>query len=204
MVIQDNINMAPAQLIYEYELIDIEFEHPYKQNDFACEDSPVIEYDVDGVPMGNSLAEIDLRRKIVHEYIQQWRNSHEDKRLFNEDLADYIRINQLFLLESVNHAVDNYYSTKAVLRMEEVMAKAMYIGDSQKKEGNSNQKSFEKMVVLIYRSEDLGNVKMTVGIMRRTHEKIGYSITVPASHTPFIEEDLKIGANKKKRKKHHK
>jgi len=60
------------------------------------------------------------------------------------------------------------------------------------------------MIVMIYRSNELGNVKMTVGVKRRTHEKIEYGITVPPPHTPFIDPSMKIGVNKDKRKKHHK
>jgi len=85
--------------------------------------------------------------------------------------------------------------------MEKVMAKAVYIGISQKKEGDNNQKSFEKMIVMKYESEELGNVKMTVGVKNRTHEKIEYSITVPSPNTPFMENELKLKANGKKRKK---
>lgn len=201
---------------YEYELIDISvdfgYEIPEEKPVFAYEDGPEdvtsassqIERDADGIPMGNSKEEIEIRRKIIHDYIQKWRADHVgNPRIYNENLKEEIRINQVFLLESVHHAVANYRSSKAILRMEDVIAKAIYIGDSRKKENDRNQKSFEKMVVLIYKSEILGNVKMTVGVKKSTHEKIEYSITVPPPHTPFIAEDLKIGANSKKRKKHH-
>lgn len=199
---------------FEYELVDISIGYDVPEDDVSWRvseaerevtDKPDIEYDADGVPMGNTREEIEKRREIIHDYIQQWRTAHKDNpRVFNENLNEYIRINQVFLLESVHHAVGNYKSTKAVLQMDDIMAKAEYIGDSLTKDGDSNQKSFEKMIVMIYRSEKLGNVKMTVGLKRRTHEKVEYSITVPPTHTPFIEPDLKIGVNKKKRKKHHK
>jgi len=124
--------------------------------------------------------------------------------VFNESLNENIRINQTFLIESVSHSVGNYPSTKAVLRMEEVMAKAVYLGESPKKEGDSNQKSFERMIVMIYRSEELGNVKMVVGVRNRTREKIEYSITVPTPHTPFLGDDMKMKSGGKKRKKRSK
>ena len=198
--------------ILEYELIDICIDCGYEQGKETvgwnvCEDEPLekpasnIEYDADGIPMGNSREEIEIRRTIIHNFIQEWRNSHEDKRIFNENLGEYIRINQVFLLESVAHSVANYKSTKAVLMLEEIMTKAVYIGISRKKEGDSNQKSFEKMIVMMYKSEQLGNVKMTVGIKNRTHEKIEYSITVPAPNVPFVENELKLKVKNKRKKR---
>ena len=42
---------------------------------------------------------------------------------------------------------------------------------------NGNQKPFEKMIVMNYDCPGIGKVKMTVGIRRRTHEKVQYCIT---------------------------
>ena len=42
---------------------------------------------------------------------------------------------------------------------------------------NGNQKPFEKMIVMNYDCPCIGKVKMTVGIRRRTHEKVQYCIT---------------------------
>ena len=211
--------MPEQEYIFEYELIDISFEQGYElpKDDVAwcvSEDAPsqndehkAIEYDADGIPMGNSQEEKHIRRNIIHEFIQQWRTNHKDTSfIFNENLNENIKINQLFLIESVSHAIGNYKSTKAVLRFEEVMSKARKIGLTRIKEGNSNQKPFQQMIVMRYSSEDLGNVKMTVGIRKVTKEKVQYSITVPNEGTPFIDETMKIsGKNKsKKRKKHPK
>lgn len=42
---------------------------------------------------------------------------------------------------------------------------------------NGNQKEFEKMLIMHYRCPGIGTVKMTVGVKRRTHEKVQYCIT---------------------------
>lgn len=201
---------------YEYELIDITFGLPYSyvsENEcsYVCEDDitnqesqvvPIIEYDADRIPMGNSPKEIQERRTIIHDYIQAWRAEHaDDPRVFNDDLNEYIKVTQVFLLESVSHAAIRYNSTKAVLQMGKIMAKASKVGTTNKKEGNSNQKAFEKMIVMRYQSEELGNVKMTVGVRNRTHEKVEYSITVPSPGEPFISDKMKKGSKKTKRKK---
>lgn len=208
--------MESEKEMFEYELIDICMDSEYEEADennrwSACEETADektasdIVYDADGIPIGDSQEERQVRRNKIHEFIQQWREQHLDNPcVFNENLKEFIRINQTFLIESVSHAVGNYKSTKAVLRMEEIMTKAEYIGVSQKKEGDSNQKSFEKMIVMIYKSEELGNVKMTVGVKNRTHEKIEYSITVPTPHTPFLDNDMRLKGCSKKRKKRSK
>lgn len=57
------------------------------------------------------------------------------------------------------------------------------------------------MVVMIYRSEELGNVKMVVGIRQRTLEKVQYSITVPQPGSPFIDKYMRMDAHAENRKK---
>ena len=42
---------------------------------------------------------------------------------------------------------------------------------------NENQKPFEKMIIMKYDCVGIGVVKMTVGVRRRTHEKVQYCIT---------------------------
>ena len=37
---------------------------------------------------------------------------------------------------------------------------------------NGNQKPFEKMIIMKYDCVGIGVVKMTVGVRRRTHEKV--------------------------------
>ena len=49
------------------------------------------------------------------------------------------------------------------------------------KEGNKNQKPFEAMMIMEYDLSFIGKVKMTVGIRRRTKEKVQYCITAISS-----------------------
>ena len=44
-------------------------------------------------------------------------------------------------------------------------------------ESIKNQKPFERMMIMEYDVAFIGKVKMTVGIRRRTHEKVQYCIT---------------------------
>lgn len=206
------------QETYIYELVDITFENPYPQIEgeeciFVREDEPAqpevkptvtIEYDAEGIPMGDSQEEKIIRREKIHQYIQQWRMNHADTPyIYNKDLKEDVKINQLFLLESVAHSAYRYPSTKAVLCMEEVIAEAKLVCKVKTKD-NSNQKPFKEMIILRYYSSLLGTVKMTVGSRKRTLEKVQYSITVPSSEIPFVDESsiIRERPKNKKRKKH--
>lgn len=202
------------QETYTYELVDITFENPYSLSEddgnfFVREEGITqidensdteIEYDVDGIPMGGSQEEKLIRREMIHKFLQTWRATHADSpRVFNLELQEYIKISQVFLLESVAHSAVQYKSTKALLMMEEVMKNARKVTLTNVKEGNKNQKPFAKMMIMQYTSPELGKVKMTVGIRKRTSENVQYSITVPNPDTPFIDEAL-LGNKKAKHK----
>lgn len=193
----------------EYELIDIVFEPESMSHiRMVCDDSEIsyepFKYDENGIPEGSSEKEIVIRRSIIHDFIQQWRADHPDPRVYNEELKDYIKVNQVFLLESVSHSSIKYQSTKAVLQMETIMAHAIPVGLSKVKPNNSNQKPFKQMLVMVYKSEELGSIKMTVGIRHKTEEKVEYSITVPTPGTPFIEKGMRIDQGKGNKKASHK
>ncbi len=198
---------------FEYELIDIEWELNYdltdamptrmvKDNSNEKEpDSPAIQYDENGIPMGNSPEEIQIRRGIVHDYIQNWRNEHPQEVIINNSLKEPIKVLQVSLIEACRHSARSYKSTKAVLCLENILKDATKYGESLTKEGDKNQKQFEKMIVLTYRSEELGLIKLTLGVKKQTHEKVEYGITVPDSNKPIVDPELRI-TNKKKKTPH--
>lgn len=193
----------------EFELIDIIFEPEEELLTGLVRDDNEVPYgafdcDENGIPKGSSEEEIIIRRSIIHDFIQNWRAEHLDPRVYNVELEDFIKVNQVFLLESVSHAAIKYLSTKAVLQMDAVMAHAIPVGLSKTKPNNSNQKPFKQMLVMVYKSEELGSVKMTVGIRHKTEEKVEYSITVPTPGTPFIEKGMRIDPGKAKKKASHK
>ncbi len=204
--------------ILEYELLNIEWALNYEfdqesSTKMVCdgsgdqssekEDRPQIVCDENGIPMGTTPEEVEIRRDIIHKFIQNWRAGNPDPRVYNEELKDFIKVNQTFLIESVAHAAVSYLSTKAVLRMETIIAEAQFVGLSKAKEGNSNQKPFKRMIVMVYKTAELGSVKMTVGVRHKTEEMVEYSITVPTSGKPFIDKDMRIADGKAKKKAPH-
>lgn len=202
--------------VFEYELLDIEWLMDF---DFDLESSPnmvhdetlldqtdkeeskeIIVYDSDGIPMGRTAQETAQRRQIVKDFIQQWRANHPDPRIWNEELKDFIKINQVFLIEAVGHSANRYASTKAIFQMETIMAEAKMEAKTKVKEGDKNQKPFQYMLVLSYQIEGLGRAKLTVGVRLRTHEKVAYDITVPSDDVPFVDPALELKPKGKKKK----
>ena len=71
--------------------------------------------------------------------------------------------------------------TLAVLQLDAILVGAKKVSIKKTKVGNKNQKPFERMMIMTYELNGIGTVKMTVGIRRRTKEKIQYCITAISS-----------------------
>ena len=81
------------------------------------------------------------------------------------------------IVETSEHAAKSYLSTLAVLQLDAILTGARKISIKKTKVGNKNQKPFERMMIMEYELTGIGKVKMTVGIRRRTKEKVQYCIT---------------------------
>lgn len=73
--------------------------------------------------------------------------------------------------------------------MDAILANARVVSMVPSK-NNSNQKPFEKMLVMKYNCVVIGVVKMTVGVRRRTHEKVQYCITALETEKDAIKASL--------------
>ena len=85
------------------------------------------------------------------------------------------------IVETSEHAAKSYLSTLAVLQLDAILVGAKKVSIKKTKVGNKNQKPFERMMIMTYELNGIGTVKMTVGIRRRTKEKIQYCITAISS-----------------------
>lgn len=85
------------------------------------------------------------------------------------------------IIETSEHAAKSYLSTLAVLQLDAILVGAKKVSIKKTKIGNKNQKPFEKMMIMTYELNGIGIVKMTVGIRRRTREKVQYCITAISS-----------------------
>ena len=151
--------------IEEPDLSEIPFE-PFEEEDLFEEE----------IPRGDSPDEVAKRRKIISNFYREWKENNPQQRRYNLSLKEYINIRFVSITETCTHASRSYLSTLAVLQLDAILTGAKKVKTVSAKQ-NQNQKEFDKILIMHYRCPGIGLVKMTVGVKRRTHEKIQYCIT---------------------------
>ena len=129
------------------------------------------------IPQGNNIEEIKKREQIIRDFYREWKEKNPSQRKFNLSLKEYINIRMVSIVETSEHAAKNYLSTLAVLQLDSILAGAKKVSVKKPKPGNANQKPFERIMIMEHELIGIGKVKMTVGIRRRTREKVQYCIT---------------------------
>ena len=133
------------------------------------------------IPMDNSIESIRVRERIIRDFYREWKEKNPSQRRYNLALKDYINIRMVSIVETSEHAAKTFLSTLAVLQLDAILSGAKKVAIKKVKEGNKNQKPFEAMMIMEYDLSFIGKVKMTVGIRRRTKEKVQYCITAISS-----------------------
>lgn len=131
---------------------------------------------IEEIPHGNSQEDIIVRRNIISRFYHEWKIKNPTQKRYNLSLKEYINIRFVSITETCTHAARSYHSTLAVLQLDAILTNAKRVSTVRTK-SNRNQKTFEKMIVMEYECVGIGLVKMTVGVRRRTHEKVQYCIT---------------------------
>ena len=129
------------------------------------------------IPEDNTIESIKIREKIIRDFYREWKEQNPSQRKYNIFLKDYINIRMVSIVETSEHAAKNYLSTLAVLQLDAILAGAKRVSIQKNKPGNKNQKPFERIMIMEYELAFIGKVKMTVGVRRRTQEKVQYCIT---------------------------
>ena len=129
------------------------------------------------IPEGNTLDEIKERERIIREFYHEWKEKNPLQRKYNLALKEYINIRMVSIVETSEHAAKSYLSTLAVLQLDAILVGAKKISIKKAKPNNKNQQPFERMMIMEYELVGIGTVKMTVGVRRRTQEKVQYCIT---------------------------
>ena len=129
------------------------------------------------IPEGNTLDEIKERERIIREFYHEWKEKNPLQRKYNLALKEYINIRMVSIVETSEHAAKSYFSTLAVLQLDAILVGAKKISIKKVKPNNKNQQPFERMMIMEYELVGIGTVKMTVGVRRRTQEKVQYCIT---------------------------
>ena len=129
------------------------------------------------IPEGNTLDEIKERERIIREFYHEWKERNPLQRKYNLALKEYINIRMVSIIETSEHAAKSYLSTLAVLQLDAILVGAKKVSIKKVKPNNKNQQPFERMMIMEYELVGIGTVKMTVGVRRRTQEKVQYCIT---------------------------
>lgn len=129
------------------------------------------------IPEGNTLEDIKRRTQIIRDFYREWKVKNPSQRKYNLSLKEYINIRMVSIVETSEHAAKSYLSTLAVLQLDAILVGARMVSQRKTKLGNKNQQPFERMLIMEYELVGIGTVKMTVGVRRRTHEKVQYCIT---------------------------
>ena len=124
------------------------------------------------IPQGNSREEVKLRDQIIKDFYAGWIAENPEKKMWNEELQDYILVKYLSITETAEKAARQYESTMAVMRLSELLTKSKKVAEVPPKKGTKNQKPFLKMYIM-----QLDNIKMTVGLQKSTGDKVQYCIT---------------------------
>ena len=124
------------------------------------------------IPQGNSREEVTQRDQIIKDFYAGWIAENPEKKMWNEDLQDYILVKYLSITETAEKAARQYESTMAVMRLSELLTKSKKVAEVPPKKGTKNQKPFLKMYIM-----QLDNIKMTVGLQKSTGDKVQYCIT---------------------------
>ena len=124
------------------------------------------------IPQGNSRAEVKLRDQMIKNFYAGWIAENPEKKMWNDDLQDYILVKYLSITETAEKAARQYESTLAVMRLSELLTKSKKVAEVPPKKGTKNQKLFLKMYIM-----QLDNIKMTVGLQKSTGDKVQYCIT---------------------------
>lgn len=128
------------------------------------------------VPLGQSLEDIEKRRRIISQFYHDWKLRNPSLKKFNLSLNEDINIRHVSITETCAHASRTYLSTLAVLQLDAILTNAKVVSTVRSKD-NANQKPFEKIIIMKYDCVGIGVIKMTVGVRRRSHEKVQYCIT---------------------------
>ena len=130
------------------------------------------------IPTRESKEDFKIRKQIIWQFYQDWKKKNPSQKRYNLDLKDYINIKFVSIDETSHQAAKSYLSTLAVLQLDSVLTLAKKYRTVKAKPNDKNQKQFNKLLWMRYDLPGVGEVKLMVGIVRRTKDKVQYCITV--------------------------
>jgi len=131
-----------------------------------------------GIALGNSPEDLKKRKRFITDFYVKWITANPTKHIYNKSLNNFIEIRFLSMQETASKAAIRYKSTLAVTYLTEILENAVITGKPQEpKKENVKQKRFSRIFIMEYEKEDFGKIKLTVGELRGSGQKIQYCIT---------------------------
>jgi hypothetical protein len=144
----------------------------------------MMEFDNKGIAMGNTKEDKKQRKQFIIDFYGTWIIANPAKHIYNKSLEAFIEVRFLTVEETAGHASLNYKSTVAITFLSEIMENAIAKKD---KKGNfvaetpkpnvKNQSRFSKIFIMKYEKANFGKIKLTVGELCGSGQKIQYCIT---------------------------
>ena len=132
---------------------------------------------IERIPVGNTPEDKKQRKRFIIDFYSQWIAVNTTKQIFNKSLNDFINVRFLSLQETAGHASHTYKSTVAITYLTEILENAKYVITVDPKLENKNQQRFSEMIVMQHSKKVFGEIKLTVGVLKGSRQKIQYCIT---------------------------
>ena len=129
------------------------------------------------IPQGQTKEELQIRKKFIKDFYAIWNAANPTKHVYNVNLQDFISVRFLSIQETSLLAALSYKSTLAVTYLTEILEKAKITERVKPKPNNQNQKRFSEMILMRYDKKEFGAIKLTVGVLKSSRQKIQYCIT---------------------------
>jgi len=129
------------------------------------------------LPKDNNTEAKKSRKEFIIAFYSQWIAVNPTKQVFNKSLNDFINVRFLSIQETAGHASHTYKSTVAVTYLTEILEEAKYKTNVKPKLENKNQQRFSEMIVMEYSKKDFELIKLTVGVLKGSKQKVQYCIT---------------------------
>jgi hypothetical protein len=129
------------------------------------------------LPQDDGIEAKKARKEFIIAFYSQWIAINSTKQIFNKSLNDFINVRFLSIQETAGHASHTFKSTVAVTYLTEVLENAKYITTVKPKTENKNQQRFSEMIVMEHSKKIFGKIKLTVGVLRGSKQKVQYCIT---------------------------
>jgi hypothetical protein len=137
-----------------------------------------MELDKKGIALGSTAEDLKSRKRFITDFYANWIIANPTKHIYNNSLQSFIEVKFLSIQETASKAAIRYKSTLSVTYLTEILENAKTIGSPQEpKKDNEKQKRFSKIYILEYEKADFGKIKLTVGELRGSGQKIQYCIT---------------------------